>query len=180
MISSLLNLQGNELKGHPAEAAIAAGKFRVEALALIHQKLYQEDVHATIQLKDYIEELVLNLCYSFNNNITPTLQIEDVAANIDQAIPLALIVNELVTNALKYAFKKTAQPELIISLETTKQHLILSIEDNGVGFTPDTHENTNSFGIKLVNSLVTQLKGQLTSANDHGSLWTVKVPNGDT
>lgn len=176
MISSLLNLQGNELKGHPAEAAIAAGKYRVDALALIHQKLYREEIHTKIILKDYIEELVLNLCYSFGNKVIPSLQIENVSVSIDQAIPLALIINELVTNALKYAFVGVKHPTLKVTLEINEQCLVMKVKDNGVGFTPNQPENTPSFGIKLVHSLITQLKADISHVNDQGSSWTITLP----
>ncbi|WP_162555871.1 tetratricopeptide repeat-containing sensor histidine kinase [Reichenbachiella versicolor] len=176
MISSLLNLQENELKGHPAEPAIAAGKHRVNALALIHQKLYREEVHTKIELSDYIEELVQNLCYSFNSKVNPSISIEKVSISIDQTIPIALIINELVTNALKYAFKGIEHPELGVNAKLNDQHLILEIQDNGVGFTPNSQEKNHSFGIKLVNSLVTQLKASITISSNSGSLWVVSIP----
>lgn len=175
MISSLLNLQGNELKGHPAEAAIAAGKFRVDALALIHQKLYRDDIHTTIVFKDYIEELVLNLCFSFGNRIKPRLNIESISLSIDQAIPLALIVNELVTNALKYAYQDTEDPDLQVSITTTKEFLQLSVSDNGAGM-PVKVSKSNSFGLKLVQSLISQLEAQVTWPKQQQSEWKISVP----
>jgi two-component sensor histidine kinase len=176
MISSLLNLQGSELKGHPAEAAIAAGKFRVDALALIHQKLYREDIHTTIALKEYLEELVLNLCYSFDDRLKPDLDIEAIDVSIDQAIPLALIVNEWVTNALKYAYDSVAAPKLNVELAQQQGQLTLKVADNGKGL-PDTEpDNPTSFGLKLVHSLARQLKAEMVHKNEQGCLWTLTVP----
>ncbi|MDW3195110.1 MAG: histidine kinase dimerization/phosphoacceptor domain -containing protein [Cytophagales bacterium] len=176
MISSLLNLQGNELKGHPAEAAIAAGKFRVDALALIHQKLYREDIHTTIALKDYLEELILNLCFSFADRIKPDLDIEALDVNIDQAIPLALIVNEWVTNALKYAYEGINTPELVVRLGQNPGQLKLQVIDNGIGMSEMPPENHSSFGLKLVYSLAKQLKAEINYVNDQGSEWTLTIP----
>ncbi len=159
MVSSLLNLQENQLVGHPAEAAIAAGKYRVEALSLIHRKLYREDHHTDIQLDDYIEELVLNLCHSYGNIPKVDLSLERVEINIDMAVPVALIVNELVTNALKYAFKGVQQPKLTVDLLKNNNSLTLIIADNGVGLPEDTE--STSFGMSLVHSLVEQLRGSI-------------------
>ncbi|UII26533.1 ATP-binding protein [Fulvivirga maritima] len=175
MIASLLNLQGNALAGHPAAAAIDAGRFRVEALSLIHQKLYREDVHTTIDIKDYLKELTLNLCYSYGSELRPQFNITNVSIDIDTAIPLALIVNELVTNALKYAFEGIKNPQLCISLRQTDQ-LILEITDNGKGIDINIEE-TPSFGIKLVRSLVNQLNGsfELKKATPQGTHWIISL-----
>ncbi len=176
MISSLLNLQGSELKGHPAEAAISAGKFRVDALALIHQKLYREDLHTTINLKDYVEELVLNLCYSFDDRLKPDLEVTAIDLSIDQAIPLALIVNEWVTNALKYAYEGVGEPVILVRIIQESNRLQLLVKDNGVGISKHSLENHTSFGLKLVYSLGKQLKADLNYTYDRGSLWTLSVP----
>lgn len=176
MISSLLNLQGSELKGHPAEAAIAAGKFRVDALALIHQKLYREDIHTTIPLKDYIEELVLNLCYSFDDQVKPRLEIAPISLSIDQAIPIALIVNEWVTNALKYAYIGISEPDLKVLLDEEKGYLKLQVKDNGIGIPDKLTEGQSSFGLKLVHSLSKQLKAKVDSDVMKGTSWTMTIP----
>lgn len=180
MISSLLNLQSHELKGHPAEAAITAGRYRVDAMALIHQKLYREDVHTKIPLKEYIEELMHNLVYGFQSQVTLSLEIEEVDLSIDQAIPLALIINELVTNALKYAFVEITQPMLAVILHLENEYIVLKVRDNGVGFAEDGSGTSHSFGIKLVNSLIQQLKARAQLTNDQGVLWSIVLPKEST
>lgn len=175
MVSSLLNLQENELIGHPAEESIKAGKFRVEALSLIHQKLYHEDLHTQILLSDYIKELVTNLFYSYGAGFTPHVEADNIAVNIDVAVPLSLIINELATNSLKYAYVDVDKPEFKVILRKETDKLILEISDNGVGFEPKNDGKASSFGIKLVNLLVTQLEGDMVHKNDKGTVWILTI-----
>ena len=176
MVSSLLNLQENQLQGHPAAEAIQAGKSRVEALSLIHQKLYQDDVHTTINIKEYLEQLVSNLLYSFGSPLQPELDIQNLEMDIDTAIPVSLIVNELVTNALKYAYKGVDDPALSITLHRPNGYHYLEVADNGVGI-DNEKDTSNSFGLKLVNSLVQQMEGELkvTDNQGQGTSWNIRL-----
>lgn len=177
MVSSLLSLQGNQLVGHPAADAINAGKSRVEALSLIHQKLYQDDVHTTINIQEYLNQLVSNLFYSFGDPFKPDLQIAITEMDIDTAIPISLIVNELVTNALKYAYEGIAKPEMIISLNRPGDQYFLEISDNGTGM-DENKDTSNSFGLKLVKSLVNQLDGtlEIKKVATGGVAWEIIIP----
>lgn len=169
MISSLLNLQSRQLGDHPdAVKAIDSGRFRVEAMSLIHQKLYQKDVHTEIDIQPYIEELVLNLTYSFQASFKPIFKIEDIDIHIDKAIPMGLIINEFVTNAMKYAFEDIENPQLIIELKRYEHQIVLKVKDNGVGIHRSKSTGT-SFGLELVNSLVKQLGGTLTYETGRGT-----------
>lgn len=175
MVSSLMNLHGYELKDHPAGPAIESGKRRVDALALIHQKLYKEEFHTEIDLKEFIEDLVLNLCYSFGDKVEPSMSIPNINIAIDKAIPLSLIINELVTNSLKYAFEENEVPKLTVSLLDEQSNFSLTLHDNGPGFDLGNIENY-SFGIKLVHSLTAQLKGTIDLDNDQGTTWSLTFP----
>lgn len=178
MISSLLNLQSHQLKGHPAAELLKAVKYRVEALSLVHQKLYKEDYNTKIALNEYIEELALNLVHCFDKNVKLNLELENIEVDIDTAIPLGLIVNELITNSLKHAFNKKINPVLDIVVKEDNNQLIISISDNGEGIS-DKNKNgkTDSFGLKLVNSLLKQLKGQLECKNHNGCCWKISILN---
>ncbi|MEL7002784.1 MAG: histidine kinase dimerization/phosphoacceptor domain -containing protein [Bacteroidota bacterium] len=171
MISSLLNLQSQQLNDHPAIEAIKAGRYRVEAMSLIHQKLYQEDHHTQIEMKDYIEELVRNLIYSYNREIELGLQVEGLSIDIDYAIPIALIINELVTNALKYAYENIESPKLEVRLYEEHDQLHLKVKDNGIGIQYVEQQKPDSFGLKLVKSLVNQLDGKIDISNGNGTCW---------
>jgi two-component sensor histidine kinase len=178
MISSLLNLQSHQLKGHPAAESLKAGKYRVEALSLVHQKLYQEDYNTKIALNEYIEELALNLVHCFDKKVKLNLELENIEVDIDTAIPLGLIVNELVTNSLKHAFNKEINPVLDISIKQINNQLIISIKDNGEGIADiNSNGKTDSFGLKLVNSLLKQLNGQLEYKNNNGCSWKISILN---
>lgn len=177
MIASLLNLQEGRLKGHPAEAAIAEGKYRVQALSLIHRRLYKSDRHTDIQLDEYLEELVRNLIHGYGFNWLPTLEVDRIKLHIDQAVPLALIVNELVTNSLKYAYKSIEAPQLLVKAEASKDEMKLVIQDNGIGMTTTLEEKETGFGSLLVKQLVSQLKGNLTQLpTEVGTAWELRFP----
>lgn len=175
MISSLLNLQSHELTGHPAKEAIMSGKYRVEALSLVHRKLYQEGLDTKIRVKEYIEELVLGLFHGYDVKFKPDFEIDDISINIDMAIPLALIINELIINSLKYAYKNIDHPILkIVMSQKSNDSLDVQIIDNGIGFTAIKNKK-NSFGIKLITSLIEQLEGSIEKLNNKGTHWRMNI-----
>ncbi|MBN1769153.1 MAG: hypothetical protein JW842_11655 [Prolixibacteraceae bacterium] len=174
MVSSLLNLQARQLNGYPAAEALIACRYRVEALTLIHQKLYREDVDTKIDLKEYLNDLTQNLVSNYGRNFQLHFDLESVLMKIDKAIPVGLIVNELITNALKYADGVQIFPELNVSLKKNEHVATLIIQDNGKGLADDfDFAKTSSFGIKLVNSLVKQLNGYIEWDNKGGTTWIV-------
>ncbi len=176
MVSSLLNLQSHELTGHPAKEAIVSGQSRVEALSLVHRKLYQDGVDTRIMIKEYIEELVLGLFHGYNARFKPNFDIANISIHIDLAIPLALIINELTTNALKYAYQNIDNPILKVTVDNeTKNHLHIHVIDNGIGFTTFENKKNNSFGIKLINSLIQQLDGTIKKTDNEGTHWEMNI-----
>jgi len=176
MIASLLNLQSNQLTGHPAQEAIIIGRQRVEALSLVHRKLYQEGVDTRIHLKEYISELILGLFHSYDAGFDPELNISDVSVNVDIVIPLALIINEIIINALKYAYKGIKKPSLKINIYEKSTHTLhISIIDNGIGFDEDIIKNANSLGLKIINSLILQLNGTIKKIDANGTTWEIEV-----
>jgi two-component sensor histidine kinase len=179
MISSLLNLQSRELTGHPAKEAILAGRYRVEALSLVHRKLYQEGPDTRVLIKEYMEELVLGLFHGYGAKFNPDFKISNISVPIDAAVPLALIVNELTINALKYAYTSTSNPTFKIQILSTKEDsLDLEFIDNGEGFIDILDNNSHSFGIKLIYSLVEQLEGSIEKLNGQGTHWRIHVKTG--
>jgi two-component system, sensor histidine kinase PdtaS len=172
MVSSLLSLQARQLKGHPSSEVLLSGKYRVEALTLIHQKLYRDDVDTNIDIKGYIDELTRNLVLNFGEEFNLSLNLSSFVMNIDKAIPFGLIVNEIVTNSLKYGKPTDFRPQLWITLAESPLGIILSIRDNGNGLPEGFEwEKSKSFGLKLVHSLVSQLGGKLNYSNENGSRW---------
>ncbi len=178
IIASLLNLQSNELTDYPAQTALLASKNRVEALSLVHRKLYQEGADARINLKEYIKELVLGLLHGYNATFCPTFKMADIFVAIDNAIPLALIINELVINVIKHAYTDTNNNKLTIKVNELNSTLKIEVIDNGKSFTIKQKEKKNSFGLKLIYSLVNQIEGNIYKVNtSNGTHWVIELKN---
>ncbi|MDY9922969.1 PAS domain S-box protein [Methanobacterium sp.] len=174
IISSLLNLQRSYIQDEEADNLLQESQGRVKSMALVHEKLYQTDDLARINVAEYIRSLSMNLFHSYtvNPGIKLTLDVGDVYFNIDTAVPLGLIINELVSNSLKYAFCDQDDGEIHISLKETDESGVyhLKVWDDGVGFPSDLDfNNTNSLGLKLVNTLVNQLDGEIDMVDDGGT-----------
>lgn len=172
IVISLLNTQSAYLDNEDALTAIRNSQYRMHAMSLIHQKLYQSDNLACIEMSWYIRELVsyMQECFHTLSRIVFTLQIEPVEMDVARAVPLGLILNEAISNAIKYAFPRNSTGEVIISLKklhgTTYQ---LNISDNGVGLPADFQlENTHSLGMSLMRGLSEQLEGTFNIKNDNG------------
>ncbi len=171
-ISSLLYLQSAHIEDADVREAVAAGQHRVESMALIHQKLYQRDNLAAIEMKDYLSNLVRSLIDTFDadpNRIKFNLEMPELELDVDTAVPLGLIVNELITNALKYAFPNGRAGEITVSLKQDGEQMELLVADNGVG-AANVKVGT-AFGSQLVRLLTMQLGGKLESGVE-GGYWT--------
>lgn len=178
IVYSLLRLQYRRIKDQPAAAILLESQNRIKSIALVHEKLYRSDDLAHIDLSQYIPNLVSSLFSSYNtrsNAIQLKTDIERVLLDIDTAIPCGLIINELVSNALKYAFPDEQTGEIAIGLHTaTDRAVTLTVSDNGIGI-PPTFDLTkmDSLGLKLVNDLVHQLEGRITMHSSHGTAFEI-------
>ena len=173
MISSLLNLQAASLDGHPAADAVREGRYRVDSLALIHQKLYRTDF-SKIDMGQYLEELVGHLRAGFSQNIRLDQQITPCAMDVSQAVPVALIANELITNAFKYGTPKTPEkPQVMVAFQSEGSTYSLAVQDNGPGMASPNLASLRSFGLKLVYSLVNQLNGDVFCDGSQGLVWRI-------
>ncbi|TEB15979.1 Serine/threonine-protein kinase PrkC [Pelotomaculum sp. FP] len=171
IIYSMLNLQLAKIKDEQAIASFKESQNRVYSMALIHEKLYQSDSLAKIDLSEYIRSLTTNLFLSYGvtqRAIKPKILVENVTLGVDTVVPCALIINELVSNSLKHAFPKLSGPagetgEICVDLRHgAGSKFILSVSDNGVGLPEDFEiQNCESLGLKLVSALVKQLKGAM-------------------
>ena len=175
MISSLLNLQSADLGDHKAAEALLHGRYRVDSLALIHKQLYMED-YSHIDIRPYLTELCERLVESFDPDVQLRSDVMPVKMNVEQAIPLALIINELLTNSLKYCKTGGGDPELYVSLRADENHYILSVKDNGPGMEAPKVDDLSSFGLKLIYSLTDQLNGTIDFKNNIGVQWTITFP----
>ncbi|MGM9478870.1 tetratricopeptide repeat-containing sensor histidine kinase [Pedobacter sp. GSP4] len=172
IVISLLNTQSAYLDNEDALVAIRNSQNRMHAMSLIHQKLYQSDNLAEIDMKWYIKELVDYMieCFGTDKKIQFTLETEAIKLDVAQAVPLGLILNEAISNVIKYAFPNNEKGKVHISFLFIGEELCeLKIADNGVGlpkgFDP---ENTESLGMSLMTGLTEQLNGDIKMWNDKG------------
>jgi len=171
LISSLLTLQGRSINNETAIQAINEGKSRVRSMALIHQDLYNKENLTEICVKDYLEKLAFELFTTYNidnDKIKLELDIQNLDIDVDTLVPLGLIINELITNSLKYAFPNNKSGKIEIKLFEKNKNLIFSIHDNGIGFDIDMTKD-NSFGTTLVSALTAQLEGEITINTNNGT-----------
>ncbi len=173
IISSLLNLQSRNLEDEAIQDAVWEGQSRVKSMALIHQMLYQSEQLSNIPFQDYLEQLssTLSTMYRGRGEISCRVDAKGIELDIDTAIPLGLIVNELVSNAYKYAFPDVRKGLLEIILQRKDSgEYCLEVRDNGIGI-PDgvTPETGSSLGLRLVSILTRQLNGEISFENERGT-----------
>jgi two-component sensor histidine kinase len=178
VISSLLKLQASYVIDKEALGVLTESQNRVQSMALIHQKLYHSKDLANIDLGEYINQLALNIFHSYKINtdeIKFELNSNEIKLGIDYAIPCGLIVNELITNALKHAFPNGNKGTIDITLNRESSNLyMISIADNGEGFPKNIDfKNTSSLGLQLVNTLASQIDGTVEMKSDKGTRFTV-------
>ena len=171
MVSSLLSLQTKNTRSKSAIEALEEGKSRVKAMALIHQKLYQNDDLSVIEMQGYIESLINSVQSVYKkggHNISITIDAEGTELDIDRAIPFGLILNELVSNSFKYAFPENDENgKIYIHLRKNGDQGYFEYTDNGVGLPEDAYERAHSsMGIRLMNRLVNQLQSKLNIDRD--------------
>ena len=172
IISSLLRLQSNGIKDKNILELFQESQNRVRLMAMIHEKLYQSKNFGTIELSDYIRDLSNHLMRSYGidqTNVSLEIDISGISLEIDTAVSCGLIINELITNSLKYAFPPSDQGQSppgeikITAKLTDSSHFSICYQDNGIGL-PDSLdiENTRTLGLQLVTSLTEQLGGLLS------------------
>jgi two-component sensor histidine kinase len=177
VIASLLSLQEKSVTDTEAKKAILEGKERVNSMGLIHKLLYQNDRFAGIEMNEYIQKLLEGLMNSFGydrSKLQLDIAFPEIKLDVDSAVPIGLIINELVINAFKYAYENIESPELKIKLQNRGEHLLLEIKDNGKG-QPDDISKSNSFGFKLVKSLVRQIKGEMVVTAQMGLNYSIEI-----
>jgi two-component sensor histidine kinase len=178
VISSLLSLQSEKLQDQQAGQLFRDSQNRIRSMALIHEKLYQSHDLARIDIRGYIQSLSHFLMRSFAaeaRSVDFQTQVDEIFLGIDQAVPCGLIINELVSNALKHAFPNHREGVVFIRLHKDGEGQIhLEVGDNGIGFPEGVDfQNTTSLGLQLVNSLVGQLDGTITLNCTAGAIFLI-------
>lgn len=181
IVSSLLNLQYYGTKDEETAEAIKSGQARIEAMSMIHRELYQSENITTIEMEDYVRHLIDNTAYSFNyaeDDFEVKLSIDRTPIGVKYAIPLGVVINELITNSFKHAFKEVEQPklEVCLKMDDNLEIVTLDLSDNGPGLPDSSEIEDSSFGLELIHDLVKQLKGTLIMGRDNGSHVQIEFP----
>jgi len=173
IVMGLLGTQSEYLKTEEAIQSMTESQHRVHAMSLIHQKLYQSDNLSAINMTDYIYELVNYLRDSFNirKSIQFKLQIDPIDLDLSHCVPVGLIMNEAITNAIKYAFPGSLEGEIEISFRRISgAHLLLIIRDNGIGLPSHFDmDNPSSMGMRLMKGLSDDIEGKFEINNHNGT-----------
>ncbi len=178
IISSMLNLQTKYVDDVEAIDVLQESQNRVKSMAMIHEKIYQSNDLEEINFADYIQSLVLNLLSVYNidkNLVKSTFKIENITLNMETAVPCGLIISELISNSLKYAFPNKMQGEIIVTLKSIDDTYELMIKDNGIGLPEGIDlDNLESLGLLLVKVLTEQIEGELIINSENGTEFKIR------
>jgi two-component sensor histidine kinase len=177
VISSLLNMQSTYLEDGKARQALQESIARVRTMAMIHTQLYQSQDLTKVDFGFFIRDLIGNISQSYGraeSRVKINVDTDKTRLGIDASIPCGLILNELVSNALKHAFPNEKEGKIDITMRSKDDRVELTVQDNGIGF-PKSVDFTKvkSLGLQLVNALVGQMNGKIDIQVDGGTTWTI-------
>ena len=181
IIVSLMNLQSKKIEDPNVLSSIKGNQERIKSLGLIHEKLYQSESYTLIDFGSYIYSIIDSLRLSFSENpelIELDIKCKNMFIELDKAIPLALIINEIVSNSLKYAFIQNQNGKISLSFNILDEYSYkITIADNGIGFIKDKNsKQVKSFGLELISLLVEQLHGNYEINNTYGTEFIIIFP----
>jgi len=181
VISSMLDLQTDYVKDKSVSKLFIEAQKRVKSMALVHEQMYQSEVLTDLDFTQYIENLgdYLFKIYGVNTKrISMSINIKEANIDFNRAILLGLIINELISNSLKYAFPKGSSGTTTVKLDTENKDFILTASDNGIGLPKNFRlRQTKSLGLQLVQALTNQLKGSIRIDRRKGTKFTIRFPN---
>ena len=178
VVSSLLHWQADYIADPAVLKIFEQSQYRIQSMAIIHEKLYQSKNLAEIDLSEYLETLAKQLECSFNSDyqrITINFDLQAIFLNVETATPCGLIVNELISNVFEHAFPNHETGQIWLKVkENDQKQVTISIEDNGVGLPANLDfKNTESLGLQLVFLLTKQLEGEITVTSNNGTTFTL-------
>jgi len=178
-VASLLSLQARSLKEPSAITALELAKNRVKSLMVLYEKLYQSSDYSNISIKDYLPALVDEIAGNFPNRQAIKIEkhLDDFVLDAKRLQPLGMIINELLTNIMKYAFTDRETGLIIVSARMTRGQVSIGVQDNGHGM-PDTvsFQNSTGFGLQLVHALSEQLDGEIRIERGDGTKVVLEFP----
>lgn len=177
IVSSLLSIQSSKLKDEGASKAVKEGQMRVQAMSLLHQRLYKKEDVSTMDVNSYLTDLAESLMEAYGydrDNFNLSIEVDQPELDVDLAIPIGLIVNELITNSFKYAYEGIDHPTLSITMKNGDD-ILLQVQDNGIGIS-STDQKGDSFGQELIKGLSRQVRGQIKMENRNGTYFELYIP----
>lgn len=178
IISSLLELQSRQTQDETAQLAMLESQARVKSMGLLHQKLFQNQNQVRIEMRDYFRKLSHNLLQTFHakEHVDVQVDMDPLELDMDTAIPIGLLTNEVITNSLKYAFPDKEGGKIRLHLRALeKPYLHLFIADNGVGKRIDDPASGTGFGTQLIRMLTQQLEGSVREDDQNGTQYTFRL-----
>jgi two-component sensor histidine kinase len=177
VISSILNLQSSFVKDKNSLNILRESQNRIKSMSFIHESLYHTKDFSRIDFSDYLLSLTNNLIHSYSlerGRIRLKTDLTTIYLSLDQAIPCGLIVNELISNALKYAFTESTDGEIFVGIKEQNNQMLLTIADNGIGMPKDFDvENSNTLGLQLVHTLAEQLDARIELHTQKGTKYLI-------
>lgn len=180
MIASLLSLQSNSLEDPAAKSAFENTRDRIRSMELIHEKIYHSDYLSHIDAPGYFKTIITQLNSAYGSPQKPidiNANVDDVSLPLDCAIPCGIILNELLTNALKHSAPDGGKGEVIVEFHKKNKRFVLSVGDNGVGLPAHVDlKKSKTLGLRLIDALTRQLKGEINLERSKGTLFQVTFP----
>lgn len=181
VISSLLNLQGEYSRASDFDEVIRNCQNRITSIALVHEQIYMSQNLAGVEMRPYLRSLLSILFDSYDidpRRISFTVEVEEIGLPIDTAVPLGLILSELVSNSLKHAFPDGREGTVFIELRRTPDVIYVEVADNGIGIPDRETDNQNgTLGLTLVEALCQQISCTLAVRSDRGTRWALELPH---
>jgi PAS domain S-box-containing protein len=179
LVASLLELRSRGLDNQAAKAAFADSIGRIRSMAMLHEKMYGSNIVGSVNFGEYIRSLFEPLAEAFNKDLPINFVVDSdhFMLDLNRAIPLGLILNELLTNSVKHAFSSSKPPEIRVKIRTNMDKVAMIVADNGTGLPPDVDLfKSHSFGFKIVRLLIEQIDGQIEVQNSNGTVYQITLP----
>jgi len=177
VISSILNLQSSYVSDPYALNLLKECQNRIKSMAYIHESLYQSKNFESIDFSEYVSLLAKNLVHTYSvgeKKIKLFLNLDNLSLNLDMAIPCGLIINEIISNSLKYAFPNAKDGIIFVTLKVNKKKICLELGDNGIGISSKLDiKNTKTLGLQLVETLIDQINGTFNLNRNNGTIFTI-------
>lgn len=170
VISGMLELES--MSNGDADQALKESRDRIKSMALIHEKLYQSKSFSEIDLKNYMQELTNHICSTYiakDKNIRVESNFDEVQLNINQAVPVGLIMNEILANALEHGFKDKQSGTIKMAMHQIDEKVHIQVKDDGSGFPGNIDfQESNGTGSAIISSLIQQIDGELSVKQQNG------------